>query len=130
MAAPKTKPPPLTPKEIDSIETMAGLGLTVDKIGAVLGMSKATIERRLKSTPEAHEALSKGRAKAENAVASTAYEMAISGKCPAMTIFFLKCRARWKEDAPPDPDENDQGVTVYETQFGSTPVIAPKKTNP
>src|SRR5947207_9488960 len=43
------------------------------------------------------EELSKGLAEATAAVARTAYEMALSGRYPAMLLFWLKCQA------PADP---------------------------
>lgn len=131
MAAPKWKPDPLTPKEIASIKTMAGYGLTVEKIAACLDMSKKTLERRMQKQPEARDAISKGRAMAETNVTQALYEMAISKKCPAATIFWIKCRARWSEPKDNDqPADDDKTTTVYETQFGSTPVTKNKKTNP
>lgn len=87
----------LTPQQIQNIETMAGYGLTVEKIATLLGISKRTFERRMKDTPGAADALSKGRAKASLDVIQTAYEMATSGKSAAMTIFWLKVREGWKE---------------------------------
>ena len=33
----------------------------------------------------------------DKAVAQALYKMAISGTCPAATMFWLKCRAGWKE---------------------------------
>jgi hypothetical protein len=84
-------------QEIKRIETMSGLGLTVDQMAAVLGVSKKTFERRIEDTPAAKDALEKGRALAAFNVTETAYKLAISGKVPAMTMFWLKCRARWRE---------------------------------
>ena len=38
-----------------------------------------------------------GATKANSAVAQTLYKMATSGTSPAATMFWLKCRAGWKE---------------------------------
>lgn len=122
---------PFTTKEIQSIETMSGYGLPVEKIAAILGISERTFHNRIKLTPEGVCAVLKGRSKAEHNVTATAYELATSGKCPTMTIFWLKCRARWKDETKNDPEpEDDKTTTVYETRFGGTPVIPNKKTNP
>lgn len=88
---------PLQPQDIKQIETMAGLGLKVEQMAAILGMSKATLDRRMTDTKGAFEALEKGRAAAILNVSKTAYQMALAGKVPAMTMFYLKCRAGWKE---------------------------------
>jgi len=87
----------LSEEELSKITTMAGLGLTVVQMAAILGMSKATFDRRMSDTEGASEALEKGRATAAQNVMATAYKMAISGNVPAMTMFWLKCRQRWKE---------------------------------
>lgn len=75
---------------------MAGMGMSVEKIGHVFGISKATMERRIRDTPGVIEAMNQGRAEAENNVSVTAYELANSGKCPLMTKFWLEVRAGWK----------------------------------
>ena len=38
----------------------------------------------------------------------TAFKMAISGKCPAMTIFWLKTRAGWSEKEPMVDETEDR----------------------
>lgn len=86
---------PLT--ECEKIEKMASVGLAVDQIAALLNVSKRTFERRMKEEPAILDALEKGRARATFKVANRAYKMAESGHCPAMTMFWLKCRAGWKE---------------------------------
>ena len=50
-------------------------------------------------TLQAHfpDELAEGRIEAGARVAQTAYQMAVSGDYPTMTIFFLKCRLGWKE---------------------------------
>ena len=76
---------------------MAGLGLTVPQMAALLGISKATFERRVKEDDALAEALEKGRALAANEITGKAFSMAASGNHPAMTMFWLKCRQGWKE---------------------------------
>ena len=96
------------------IEAEAGMGLTDEQIAiiekAAVG-SEATLKRRY-----AHE-LANGRVLALSKVSQTAYTMAISGRVPAMTMFWLKCRGRWQEVQRVEPeagdDEEDQdGVAV------------------
>lgn len=94
MARPKK---PLTKKQIESLSRMAGQGLTNEQMGAIFCMSKKTFERRMKDTPGGFDALEKGRAQAGDRVSQTAFDMAVSGQSPAMTMFWLKCRLRWRE---------------------------------
>lgn len=88
---------PFQSAEIETIEKLAAVGLNKTQIASYLGCSKATLERRLLDTPGAKEAILKGRAVALANVSKTAYEMAMSKKFPALTIFYLKCRGRWRE---------------------------------
>ena len=87
----------LTEKDYKKIETLAGYGLTMDQIAGVFSMSKDTLERRAKKVDMLHAAIEEGRAKAAARVTQSAYQMAVSGKVPAMTMFWLKTRCRWKE---------------------------------
>lgn len=87
----------LTAEQIELVEKLAGQGLNVNQMAAILGISKATLDRRAADTPELHEAIEKGRAEAANKVTKVAYQMAVSGKSPVMTIFWLKCRERWRD---------------------------------
>ncbi len=100
-------PREFTDKEIKQIESMAGLGMNVEQMAHVVGVSKATFDRRQGDQPAVHEAISKGRALASMGVRKTAYQMATSGKCPAMTIFWLKTREGWKE-----PREGDDQAPI------------------
>jgi len=82
----------LTEKELSEVEMLAGLGLRYEDIAAIKGMCLDTLKKY------AEEALQRGKAKAKAQVMQTAYKMALSGKTPAMTIFWLKTRAGWREN--------------------------------
>ncbi len=97
------------PEDYKKIEAMASYGLSVEKIANVLGMSKKTLERRAKENGKVKTALELGRAKAEANVSKAAYGMAVSGKVPAMTMFWLKCRAGWKEN---QEENNFQDINI------------------
>ncbi len=84
-------------KQIETVQFLAGIGLTVKKIAAYFQMSKSTFERRCSIQPGIYDALEKGRAQAGAKVMKTAFDMATSGKHPIMTMFWLKCREGWKE---------------------------------
>src|SRR5688572_17396180 len=84
-------------EDIRQVETMSGLGLNMDEIAAILGVSKDTVERRMNENGDLKAAIERGRAVAKNVITRTAYEMAKKGTVPAMTMFWLKCRANWTE---------------------------------
>ena len=84
-------------EQLKQIETLAGLGLTIDQVANVFGLHVRTLNRRAQDQKEITEAFHRGKAVAISNVAKTAYQMAVSGKVPAMTMFYLKCQARWKE---------------------------------
>jgi hypothetical protein len=87
----------LDASQLQQIEAMAGVGLKVEQMAAILAMSKRTFERRMKDTKGASDALEKGRARASFTITKTAFEMAKSGQFQVMTIFWLKCREGWRE---------------------------------
>ena len=99
----------LDEKEIAQLETLAGYGLSIPKIAALFNMSKKTFERRMAENEGKNpiaDAISKGRAKISHNVIKAAYEMAVSKKHPSMTIFWLKCRERWKDSVGIDHNMN------------------------
>jgi predicted transcriptional regulator len=92
------KPKKPSPKDLAEIEMLAGMGLTQQQIGHIKGLCTDTLRKY------AHRELRRGKSMGIGKVAKTAYEMATSGKHPAMTMFFLKTQAQWREN-PPVPVE-------------------------
>jgi hypothetical protein len=78
-------------KDRNQVETMVGLGLTADDVCNVMGFSRATLFKYFR------DELAVGYSVAKTNVTQKAFEMATSGKTPAMTMFWLKCRAGWRE---------------------------------
>lgn len=102
-----------TDEQIKVVQMLAGIGLSVPKIASYFGLSKSTFERRCDQQPQIYDALLRGRSQSEAKVARTAYDMAISGKHPEMTKFWLRCRAGWKDGLTAeftDPREQPQGA--------------------
>ena len=85
-----------TEEQLKQIRTMAGLGLTVQKIGIILGISKATFDRAARRDPAVKEALEKGREQTELQVRAWAHKSAERGNV-AMQIFLLKTRYGFRE---------------------------------
>jgi hypothetical protein len=94
MARPKPK---LTAEQIVELKKMATLGLSIDQMAPLLDISARTLERMNAENDAVSGAIKKGRAEAIIAVGKSAFVQAVSGKTPAMTMFYLKCRAGWKE---------------------------------
>lgn len=88
MPRPPKKP---TQQDLQEIESMAGIGLTQKQIASIKNISVDTLRKY--SNPNYKRGKDKGIAR----VMQTAYELAVSGKCPAMTMFFLKTQAGWTE---------------------------------
>lgn len=99
----------LTEEQKSSLSDMAKVGCNLDQIAGILRISPKTLDRMIENDPSISDAISSGRANGINKVAATAYQMAVSGKVPAMTMFFLKTRARWAEarDIDPEPEQAD-----------------------
>lgn len=73
------------------IERLAIIGCNDNHIAAIEEMSEAQLQKMYAKE------LANGRAKGIGAVSQTLYQMALSGKNPAATFFYLKCRAKWRE---------------------------------
>ncbi len=85
--------PPYEPSEKDRriVESMIAYGVTTQEVARVIGISPHTMYKYFR------DELETSAVKANSKVAETAYTMAVSGKCPAATFFWLKCRAGWRE---------------------------------
>lgn len=81
----------ITEKDKLAAETMYAFGVPEPDIASVLGISVDTLDRKL------GKAMRNYKLKANARVASTLYQMAISGTQPAATFFWLKTRAGWRE---------------------------------
>lgn len=84
-----------TPTEHDlkQIETMSGIGLSHEKIAAILKISRDVFEMTMKRLPALRQAMDEGKSKAEQTITRCAFTMAQTD--PGMTRFWLQCRAKW-----------------------------------
>ena len=76
------------------MEAMAAYGIPEAEVARTIGehgIDPNTLRKYFR-----HE-LDIGATKANSTVAQTLYKMATSGNYPAATMFWLKCRAGWKE---------------------------------
>ena len=102
---PKYKP---TEADRNTVRSMAATGFTQEQIATCLGI--AGIDPK---TLREHFAVELDTAanRANAAVASRAYQMAVAGNPPAATFFWLKCRAGWNELTVPSSDGAGRGKT-------------------
>jgi hypothetical protein len=107
-----------TKEDLDEIEHMAGIGLNLEQIAAIYGRSHRTFQKYFKEMPELHAAIERGRANTNKKVTNVAYQMAISGQHPSMTMFWLKCRARWKETVTTEHKLSDSLESIVAASYG------------
>lgn len=92
--------PPFEPTDEDRhlVRKLAGYGLTHDEISAVI-INPQTDKSLDDDTLRKHfpDELREGKAETRTKVARTAYQMAVSGETPAMTMFWLKTQCGWRE---------------------------------
>jgi hypothetical protein len=83
-----------TEKDRRMVELCAMGGIPQQEISSALGISPVTLRKYFR------EELDTAYVMANAKVVQTAFEMAVSGKSPAMTIFWLKARMGWSEKGP------------------------------
>lgn len=88
-----------TPEMLADIERYAAQGMTMEQIAPLIGMHVSTLHEKQNEFPEIHEALKKGQNKGIAFVTNKLMEL-VKDKNPASTMFYLKCRAGWKENDP------------------------------
>lgn len=84
----------LTGLYTSALERLSGCGFTMKQMSDCFGCSIDTLERRIKENDSLKVAVMQGRAQANCTDAETGYQIAISGKSPAMTIFLAKNTTR------------------------------------
>ena len=89
------------------VRSLAALGLRQDQIAGVVGVrSPKTLRKHFRAELKA------GFAEAKRAVVQVAYEMALSGRYPQMTIFWDKCNRPLGEKPEPveeKPERRERG---------------------
>jgi hypothetical protein len=104
-------------KQKEQAGKLAGIGCNLNQIAHIMGVDPATLDRMIERDPTISAAISKGRDSGIGHVMKTAYAMAVSGKIPAMTIFFLKTRARWAEARDLAPEESDENKNEFTLNY-------------
>ena len=104
---PKSKYQP-TQDSRRQVKTLAGLGLRHEQICLSIGLRSPKTLRRYYSRE-----LVLGIAESSTRIKQTAYRLGISGRDPAMTIFFLKARAGWSPGMNTKRKEELEEQVVY-----------------
>jgi len=95
MARPKIKP---TDEQRRLVISLSACGVLQEQIARRLGIrSVKTLRKHFR------EELDRGTLDANTNVAQTLYKMAKSGRHPVATMFWLKCRAGWKDRSGYEP---------------------------
>ena len=74
----------MTDKILGQIELLAGYGLTLPQIAAVIGIAEPTLYAKKTNNSIVNKALAAGRAKAEAKVGKSLYERAVDGDVAAI----------------------------------------------
>jgi hypothetical protein len=88
VARPRFNP---TAEQRKMVGVMTGYGIPEVAIARTLSIDAKTLRKHFRKE------LDLAATKANATVAQSAFRMASSGQHPAMTIFWLKCRAGWRE---------------------------------
>lgn len=96
MAKVGKKPLVITDEMIEKAEAMAARGLTQEQIASCLNMGETTLYAKFKEYPEFEKAVKRGKDKGISIVANALFKNCENGDKIAQ-MFYLKCRAGWKE---------------------------------
>jgi predicted transcriptional regulator len=102
----------------EKVKTMTSVGVRQEDIARVLGVTPKTLRKHFR------EQLDLGAIEANADVANTCYRMATSGTNTSATIFWLKVRCGWRENAPVVEKE---ASTREMPDFGVTETAEPKR---
>jgi hypothetical protein len=101
--------PSFQPKEEQRklVKSLSAMGLCQDDICDMVGLrSPKTLRKHFR------QELASGMAEANTAVARVAYEMAVSGRYPAMTFFWAKCQRKRVEQV-----EEEEPTKPYKVEI-------------
>jgi len=88
--------PSWVPPDLKKVEELAERGLTNEQIALCLGIHVGTLYAKKNEFHDFDEAIKKGHSKGISIISNALFESAKNGNTTAQ-IFFLKCRANWKE---------------------------------
>jgi hypothetical protein len=93
-----TRPIPQIEPTEEELYKFGAVGCGINSIAAFYGVSTKVFYDILLKKPKLWQSLKKGEFESNVTVQSKAFEMAVSGEQPAMTIFWLKTRCGFREE--------------------------------
>ncbi len=108
--------PPHQPNDITiaEVKALSSLGLTQAMVADYIGISIKTLRKHYR------DVIAKAKVGRLRQVAETAYDMAVSGSFPAMTMFYLKTQGHWRETDKVEEPVSDETVTKVEIEVVKT----------
>ena len=82
--------------DLNKVEELAGRGLTQQQIADALGISRTTLQGRIRDSELFEQAIKRGQAKGIASVSNKLFESAMRGEAWAV-CFFLKTKGGFKE---------------------------------
>ena len=103
----------ITQEIIEKVEGLAAQGLIDVEIASVIGCHISTLSLKKKQFSKFSEAIKRGKHKWTDEVTNALFEKAKTGDNTAM-IFYLKCRAGWREtdDSRQQEDPKPLNITI------------------
>jgi len=112
MARPKRT---FSPEDLDKIAKMSGHGMTIEQIGHIFGLERAQFNEYVAKIPELKQTILKGRSLALKQITETLFSKAMSGDNTCL-IFYLKCRAQWKDTMSVEFEDKSPAKEMTEDQ--------------
>jgi hypothetical protein len=104
------KPNQPSEEQRNRVKALAGLGLSQENICDVIGLrSPKTLRKRFRRE------LAEGFVEANSKVRQTAFQLAMSGRDPRSTMFWLRTRLRWCR--PMDEDRVIEKYVIEDYEF-------------
>lgn len=101
----------VTPEVVAKVEGLAAQGLDLVQIANVLGINRSTLCKKKAQFEELEDAIKRGRDKGIAAISNALFQKAKKGDTTSM-IFFLKCRAGWREQEAEQKDIPPINITL------------------
>jgi len=111
MAKVGRKPFEITERVLEKVESLAAQGMTIEQIAYALGIGESTLYDKKAKNPEMLEAIKRGQAKGIATISNALFNKGKAGDVTSM-IFYLKCRAGWKEQTQERVDIPAINLTV------------------
>lgn len=107
------------PRDIEKIEKMAGIGLSIKQISSIFNISSDTLQRRAKENDfNLTAALTKGKSQLEARLGHKAVELALEGNT-SMLKYVLGCKFSWTKKQQiiveeQKPNDNERGKAAFQ----------------